>query len=97
MDTRKKTPGGWTNYATLVIQEFIIKREFNHWVKQAKEIESAENKNRRHRVLRLAVKIEDSFRDRMPTIEEPWRELILSSIDSVNWREIAETWIDRSS
>lgn len=82
------TSSGWTNYETRNVKLWIDNEEgsLDYWQERA-EVSGQDETG-------LADELKDFFQEMMPPVHGIWADLLQSSLDSVNWREIAENMLE---
>jgi|WetSurMetagenome_2_1015567.scaffolds.fasta_scaffold298739_2 hypothetical protein len=83
-----ETYNGWTNYETWVVKLWMDNDgELSYWIKEADRMDLYE----------LETAIKEQYQDAMPEIQNgPYSDLMQAALDSVNWREIAESIKDEA-
>ena len=84
---------GWTNYETWNIALWMDNEEgsYRYWQEITSDCQEESNPARE-----LADRLEESIRDSSPLASDAscYSDLLGSALDNVNWREIAENWLE---
>ena len=88
-----KEYNGWTNYETWNVALWVDNDEgsYHYWRDLTIECIAEGNPSRE-----LADRLEESIKDRSPLASDAscYSDLLGSALDNVNWREIAENWLE---
>ncbi len=98
-----KTYNGWTNYETWNVALWIGNEQGSqrYWSDRAQEEWDGANGNEKDALRALADCLEDEFSDGAAALLEGakqtasvWADLLAASLSEVNWREIAEHFLE---
>ncbi len=98
MTMKTKTYNGWTNYETWCVKLWMDddKADSAAWDSQAEAwleanlMDNSFTSAERQRVYGLVEDLKNRYLDQMPKLNGCYRDLLRSSLQSVNWYEIAE-------
>ena len=94
-----KRYNGWTNYETWNVALWFDNDSSEFWAEVAQDLfDSAEATNNCTReeeaTFTLADAMKDQVEENTPTVTGLYADLLSASLSEVNWREIAEHFID---
>lgn len=95
-----KTYNGWTNYETWLVKlwQDNDQGEQDFWRDQAEECVKVDG--REHGVTSLADIMKEHYSDasgELAGVTGFWADLLGAALCSVNWREIASSWIEEAA
>lgn len=95
---------GWTNYETWCVNLWLdndegMSGEIAEWAREEVEevestIEADEDEPRPSATYNLGERIKDYIEECQPEVTGMFADLLTSALQAVNWREIAEHYID---
>jgi len=85
---------GWANYETWSMRLWIdndqgLQELHNEMTEEVTEGEI----DRRDAVCELACRFQDFWEERRPELTDVWNDLLVTSFQAIDWREIAMTFI----
>lgn len=80
---------GWTNYETWAVNLWMTNDQGSqdHWIQRAENLTARE----------LMNELKNTHEEYIPdSISGLYSDLLVGALDNVNWREIAEHWVEGS-
>ena len=92
---------GWTNYETWVVNLWMSNDEgsYHYWTDIVRDFyDEADSDDtftkKESAIYNLTNQLKDQHIDNQPDTYGVYADLITAALDTVDWREIAEHWID---
>ena len=91
MTDEKGYLAGWSNYATYCIHLWLTSDDepYKYWTNLAQKLLNEQERPASH--LRDALHAQIS--DAMPPLDGMWCDLMVNTLEEVNWQEIAEAFL----
>jgi hypothetical protein len=101
MTDDSKRYNGWSNYETWCVNLWLTNDEASerHWRGIAEELKGEPSLNRHwtdeeYRTFTLSDQLKEEITDSMPEVPGMWSDLLRSSLEEVDWHEIADAFLE---